>query len=382
MKIIKLPFIETLNSNLKNSPQFIQVILGARQVGKTTGILNYLKTNFKVGEYYYVSAEKELSSGLTWILEHWQKARMLRQLLVIDEIQKIENWAEHIKKLWDEEKIQTSLRGCVLLSSSSLKLQKGLTESLAGRFQLISVFHWNYKESYEAYKLSFDDYLKYGGYPGSYPLISDEKIWISYLKHSIVEAVIEKDILNFQNIKAPALFKQAFEILIAYPAQELSYTKLLGQLQDKGNTDLIKRYLNIFENAYLIKALEKYSNKAVIKKSSSPKILPLCPAFYFLSIQNSLSPDEKGRAFELVVGMQLNRLDGELYYWREKNKELDYVFKKGASIYAIECKSGRKKTNSGMSNFIKQFPKAKPIIISLENYQNFESDPLKFLENT
>ena len=378
MKTINLPFISKLKNNLKDTPQFIQVILGPRQVGKTTTILHYLKHEFNEKEYLYVSAEKNLVSNSNWILEHWQTARLEKKLLIIDEIQKVENWAEIIKKIWDEEKKRPNPISCVLLGSSSLKIQKGLTESLAGRFQLIPVFHWNFNESKEAYNLKFEEFIKFGGYPGGYPLISKQSDWINYVKHSIVEAVIDKDILSVNTVKSPALFKQAFELLISYPAQEISLTKLLGQLQDKGNTDLIKYYLTLYEGAFLIKTLEKYSTKPLKRKSSSPKILPLCPAFYFLTIQEELTQEDRGHAFELIVGAQLARLEGELFYWREKGSEVDFIFKQGKDLYAIEVKSGRKKTSKGLSAFLDNFPKAVPAIITPENYQQFEKDPLEF----
>ena len=267
-----------------------------------------------------------------------------------------------------------------IIDNSTGTIQKGLTESLAGRFQLIHVYHWNYSESHESYKIKFNEFIKFGGYPGSYPLISQQSEWVNYVIHSIVEAVIDRDILSVHTVKSPALFKQAFELLISYPAQEISFTKLLGQLQDKGNTDLVKYYLTLYEGAYLIKALEKYSTKPMKRKSSSPKILPLCPAFYFLTIQGELSQEEKGRAFELIVGAQLFRLEGELFYWREKNHEVDFIFKRGKKLYAIEVKSGRKRNSKGLNIFLEKFPNAVPIIITPENYERFEQDPISFLE--
>lgn len=382
MKTIYLPFIKVLDNNLKKTPQFIQVVLGPRQVGKTTTVLYYLKNNFKDKDYLYVSAENKLAPNGNWILENWQKAKKNNSLLVVDEIQKIENWSETIKTLWDKEKRSENPIRLILLGSSSLRIQKGLTESLAGRYQLIKVFHWNFCESKKSYGLNFEQFVKHGGYPGSYPLIRKQEDWLNYLTNSIVEPVIEKDILSFNNVKSPALFRQAFEIIISYPAQIISYTKLLGQLQEKGNTDLIKYYLRLYEGAFLIKTLDKYSCKPVKRKSSSPKILPLCPAFYFLTLQSELNAEEKGRAFEQIVGAILSRLNGELFYWRgEKGFEVDFVFKKGKNVYAIEVKSGRKKSKKGLSKFLEKFPSAKPVIITFDNYEDFELDTLKFLES-
>lgn len=377
-KTINLSFINKLDDNLKAKTGLLQVILGPRQVGKTTTILAYLQSKYK-DKAHYASADKVFQSNALWLQEQWQIAQTEKKLLVIDEIQKCENWAEVIKALWDQAKRQHKQISCVLLGSSSLEIQKGLTESLTGRFQQINTYHWNYAESKAGYDLSFDDYLKFGGYPGAYPFIQGKE-WENYVRNSIITTVVEKDILQYQNVKSPALFKQAFDILMAYPAQEISYSKLLGQLQDKGNTDLIKYYIRLYEGAFLIKALEKFSTKTVKTKSSTPKILPLAPCLYYLTLLDKYSAEEKGRVFELIVGAQLVRTGEELYYWREKNNEVDFVLKRGKKIWAIEVKSGRKKNLGGLEAFKKIFPVAKTAIITPENYFKFEEDVLGFLE--
>ncbi|MGK5083181.1 ATP-binding protein [Bdellovibrionota bacterium FG-1] len=376
-KFINLSFIQQLEHNIKLNTGLLQVIIGPRQVGKTTTILEYLEHQH-AGRFHYVSADAVFHASHDWLAEQWQIAFQQRKLLVVDEIQKCENWSETIKTLWDQFKREKKTLTCILLGSSSLQIQKGLTESLTGRFQLIKVFHWNACESKRGYGLSFEDYLRYGGYPGSYPLIKTND-WTGFVKQSIISTVIEKDILQYQNVKSPALFKQAFEILISYPAQEISYTKLLGQIQDKGNTDLIKYYISLYEGAFLIKALEKFSEKTIKVKSSSPKILPLAPCLYYLSVLDQYDGTERGRAFELAVGAQLVRADGDLYYWREGDFEVDFVLKVGRNIYAIEVKSGRKKKKSGLLQFKEKYPRAKMIFITPENYELFESDPMVFL---
>ena len=262
-----------------------------------------------------------------------------------------------------------------------MEIQKGLTESLTGRFQLHKAYHWNHAESKKGYGISFEDYLKIGGYPGSY-IFKDQNEWAKYVKQSIILTVIEKDILQYHTVKSPALFKQAFEIIMSYPAQEISYTKLLGQLQSKGNTELIKYYLSLYEGAFLVKVLEKYSAKKIISKSSTPKILPLAPCLYYLEILDDYKSEELGRVFELVVGAQLVRTDESLFYWREGNDEVDFVLKKGRKLYAIEVKSGRKKSQKGLQKFKENFPGAKLILITFDNYQEFEKSPMEFLESS
>ncbi|MEN0059765.1 MAG: DUF4143 domain-containing protein, partial [Bdellovibrio sp.] len=258
----------------------------------------------------------------------------------------------------------------ILLGSSSLELQKGLSESLAGRFMLHKVYHWDPQESLQAYNLELDEYLRFGGYPGSYPLTQNKLEWLNYLQYSIVEAVIGKDILSRTRVKSPALFKQCFHLACSYASQEISYTKLLGQLQDKGNTELVKYYLELFEQAFLLKQLFKYSNKKTLSRSSSPKILPLCPALYSLTIDADYNAENYGRAFELMIGTMLNTFPGELYYWRHKNLEVDYVYKFGKKVWAIEVKSNENKSAKGLLEFKKEFPSAELLLINRDNYQS------------
>lgn len=376
---IYLNYIKRLKKNIDANNGLIQVLLGPRQVGKTTSILKLIEDFYK-NESHYVSADKVFNADASWVREQWIRAQSQDQILVIDEIQKCHNWAEIIKALYDESKRKKTPIQCVLLGSSSLEIQKGLTESLTGRFQLNQAYHWNFAESKKAYGLSFKEYLKYGGYPGSYTMRHDNE-WVNYVKNSIIGTVIEKDILQFQTVKNPSLFRQAFDLLMAYPAQEISYTKLLGQLQEKGNVELIKNYISMYEGAFLIRALEKFSHKAIKTKASSPKILPLAPCLYYLTVRDDYEPDEIGRVFEMVVGAQLIRTGEELFYWREGQQEVDFVLKVGRKIFAIEVKSGRKKNSSGLDAFIKKFPMARPILITFENYSEFEKDPVAFLDH-
>ncbi len=380
-RTVSLSWASRVRDQLSSESPLIQVILGPRQVGKTTTILNLLEREYP-DAHLYVAADKVFHASPSWVREQWMEARRSGKLLVIDEIQKIENWSEAIKSLWDEDRRSKGRKvRCVLLGSSSLEIQKGLTESLTGRFQLVRAHHWNFAESKEGYGISFEDFLKYGGYPGSYPLIPDDRSWAGYLRHSIIETVIEKDILLNHSVKAPALFRQAFDLLMAHPAQEISYTKLLGQLQDRGNTDLIKHYIRLYEGAFLVKALEKYSTHPLTTRSSSPKILPLAPALFYTSILEDYGAEDRGRAFELLVGSQLVRTGYELYYWREKNAEVDFVLKKGRKVFAIEVKSGRKKSRNGLQVFQDRFPNSIPVLVTPENYAQFERDPLGFLES-
>ncbi|PWU18121.1 MAG: hypothetical protein C5B49_07725 [Bdellovibrio sp.] len=365
---IKLNFIEMLESLPRSHWDFIQVITGPRQVGKTTGILRFLETQ-KTAKAFYASADGALPQSPSWLEKQWftLKSQSPTGLLVIDEIQKVENWSGTMKMLWDRQKRTPERLRVIILGSSSLEIQKGLSESLTGRFNLHKVHQWNMKESREAYGLTLEQFLNFGGYPGSYAFIEDRIQWLNYLKSSIIDTVIGRDILQLSRVKSPALFRQCFDLACAYGGQEISYTKLLGQLQDKGNVELVKHYLELFEGAFLLKQLPKFSRKKALSRASSPKILPLCPALYSLTKDADLDSESRGRAFEIAVGCELHRFPGSLSYWRERNDEVDYVYSFGKRIYAIEVKSGRKKTARGLGRFLELFPSSEGLIITPEN---------------
>jgi len=371
-------FVAQLEARLGGPSPLIQVLVGPRQVGKTTGIRQLLAR--EAGASHYANADDVLVTDRSWLLEQWQKALLLGDgtLLVVDEVQKIPNWSEAIKSLWD--RLPQRLR-VVLLGSSSLQIQSGLTESLAGRFELTRIYHWTFSELKTAFGYDLERYLLHGGYPGAVAFEGDADRWYAYMKDAIVESVIGKDILQNRKVANPALFRQAFEILCRYPAQEISYTKLLGQLQDRGNTDLIKYYLELYAGAFLIYSLNKYAAKAWLTRSSSPKILAACPALYTMTAgpQALRDPELRGRVFELAVGAELLQLPGTICYWREKNAEVDFVYSHQGQLYAIEVKSGRKKTAKGLDTFLKHFPEARPVLVTPDNFPLLSENPQRFL---
>jgi predicted AAA+ superfamily ATPase len=269
-----------------------------------------------------------------------------------------------------------------LLGSSALQIQAGLTESLAGRFELLRVHHWTFAELHTAFGYDLPRYLAYGGYPGAVAFEHDPDRWYAYMKDAIIEAVIGKDILQNHKVANPALFRQAFQILCAYPAQEISYTKLLGQLQDRGNTDLVKHYIDLYGGAFMLHALQKYSPKAWLARSSSPKMLPACPALYSMAagVNMNQNADQRGRAFELAVGAELVQQPGQVFYWRERNDEVDFVYQYRGDLYAIEVKSGRKKSGKGLLAFAAQVPQARPVIVTPDNFAAFSANPSAFLQ--
>lgn len=374
---IEHPFVTELEQNLSESPQFIQVVMGPRQVGKTTGVQQLLSKHKK--PYHEASADDAKSEH--WLEEQWQLGQDLgdESLIVIDEIQKISDWSAKLKTIWDKKIKSKKKNKLVVLGSSSLQIQKGLTESLTGRFQIIRVHHWDFLLSQKIFNLSFEDYFEFGGYPGSYSLIRNPTKWKAYLADSIVETVIGKDILSLAQIRNPALFKQCFHLLASLPAQTVSYTKLLGQLHDKGNTDLIKHYIALFEGAFLFKTIPKYSKALLRKKTSSPKIIPLCPALIDRDIYSD--PAQRGRAFEAIVGAQLLQANLSVTYWSDGKFEVDFVVEIEKNIFAIEVKSGQNKSSKSLTEFGKQYPKSIPVFILKDNFKVFAKDPEGYLRS-
>jgi len=371
-------FVSEILDRINEKSPLMQFIIGPRQVGKTTGIEQLLAKYKK--KYYYALVEGEFENDGNWLRLQWQKTQDLGtgSLLVIDEVQKIKDWAETLKSLWDNSLKSKKPVKCIFLGSSSLNLQKGLNESLAGRFEKIYVSHWDFQESLSlAPNLTLEKYLEIGGYPKAYEYLNSLKRFKSYIKDSLVRNVIEKDILLNNNIKKPELFKQTIELLANYPSQEISYNKLLGQLQEGGNVEIIKHYISIYESAFLVRSLPKYYAKATLTKASSPKILPTCGALVYAL---SLNPIEKGRLFEMAVGNELFNIVDQLFYWKEENFEVDFVAIFNKKLYAIEVKSGRKKHSKSLEVFMKKFSKAIPVIIDQEQFISLTSKKENFFD--
>ena len=381
----------TLKARMLEPRRFMQVLAGPRQVGKST-LVGQVLQNISI-PHSLESADAVDPKDSDWIHRVWEGARttmILRgeteRLLVIDEIQKIDNWSEVVKREWDADTHQHVNLKVVLLGSSRLLLKRGLTESLAGRFELIRLGHWSYKEMHDAFGVALDEYIYFGGYPGAAHLIGDEKRWRKYIKDSLVAPAIEKDVLMTSNIYKPALMKQLFELGCGYSAEILSLTKLMGQLQDAGNVTTLASYLELLDQCALLTGLQKYSHDDARKRGSVPK---------YQVYNNALLTAYKGRSFltdrtdtmlwgrwvESAVGAHLLSMAEEagyqVYYWREtasnKDKEVDFIIVNNGEVTAIEVKSGRRGMNTGLPDFAKKFqPKRSFIVgtggVSLEDF--------------
>ena len=371
------PHIELVKSRIEEPRKFIQVILGPRQVGKTT-MISQLLSELSVFNLFE-SADAISATNSAWLVQVWESARLrlkasgaTEYLLVIDEIQKIDNWSEIVKQQWDKDTRENINIKVILLGSSRLLIQKGLTESLAGRFETLYLGHWSYPEMQEAFGWSIEQYVYFGGYPGSASLINDEERWKNYIKDSLIETSISKDILMLTRVDKPALLKRLFELGSLYSGQILSYTKIIGQLQDAGNTVTLANYLKILSDCGLLGGLDKYAGDIIRKRGSSPKFQVYNNALITSQSNDTyekaiINPELWGRLVESSVGAHLiNYSISErynLYYWREGNNEVDFILEKGDKIIGLEVKSGMKADNAGMSVFVEKFHPEKILLV-------------------
>lgn len=387
--------LDTISRRLREKRRFIQVIMGSRQVGKTTAIQQVVKElNIP---FHYAAADLSAPPNTQWIAMQWDLARMKIEksatvILVLDEIQKVAHWSNEVKRLWDEDGRLGNNIHIVILGSASFLIQKGLSESLAGRFELIRFPHWSWTEMKDCFGWSLDEYVFFGGYPASASLISDEVRWGQYIRDSLIETALSKDILLLNRVDKPVLLRQLFVLSCEYGGQILSYQKILGQLQDVGNTVTIAHYQNLLEGAFLIKGLQKWSGSTLRLRNSSPKWLPLNTGLV-TALSNRTFKEWKndpviwGRLVEVAVGAHLvnkGALEGiEVYYWREGNNEADFVLRKGNAVTAIEVKSGQKRIGlCGLTAFKKHYPRAKTFIVGISGIglkDFFETPIARFL---
>ncbi len=363
-------FTYDLEKRLLHHVPFMQVVLGPRQVGKTTALKQIIDR--WDGNSVYETADLPSPPDVDWIISHWERARKKLSkptLLVLDEIQKIPRWSEVVKMLFDQDRNEKNLR-VVLLGSASLVLGKGLTESLTGRFEINQCRHWDYEECKKSFNWDLETYLQFGGYPAPSILIDDTRRWTDFIRMSVLEPVISLDIFNSVQIANPALFRQTLELALCHPAQELSYQKFLGQLQERGNTSTIRGYLEILEKAFILKQLRKYNPETISSRVSSPKIIPLCPALISAFNPADRIADDlswRGFVFESYVGAELLKRFDKVYYWRKGNLEVDFVVEKNKKPIAIEVKLSRARNKQGLGEFLKSFKQATPLIITENN---------------
>ena len=370
------PQAAVLAERLAEPRRFVQVVAGPRQVGKST-LVQQVTAELDV-PVRYVSADEPTLRGADWINQQWEAVRLeatgkIGAVLVLDEIQKIPVWSETVKRLWDEDTRKKRPVKAVLLGSAPLLITQGLTESLAGRFETLRLPHWSFTEMHRAFGWTLEQYLYFGGYPGAAPLVDDPARWLRYIADSLIETSIARDVLLLSRVDKPALLRRLFELACRYSGQILSYTKMLGQLQDAGNTTTLAHYLDLLAGAGMVCGLQKYAGDAARSRGSSPKLQVLNTAL--MTVTAGVSPQEaladrefRGRLIESAVGAHLANAatagECELYYWRERGEEVDFVVKAHSRLTAIEVKSGRApQAHSGTAAFAAAFKTKRTLLV-------------------
>ncbi len=361
------PQAATLTRRLAEPRRFIQVVAGPRQVGKTTLVQQVMEGSDLAT--VFASADEPALRGPEWIAQQWDAARLAAgggaSVLVLDEVQKIPGWSESVKRLWDEDTRRKRRVKVVVLGSAPLLIQRGLSESLAGRFEVLRLPHWSFAEMREAFGWSVKRFVYYGGYPGAAPLVREPERWRSYVLDALVETTISRDVLLLTRVDKPALLRRLFELGCRYSGQILSYTKMLGQLHGAGNTTTLAHYLDLLSGAGMLTGLAKFAGEAVRQRGSSPKLQVLNTAL--MSAQSGFGFDEAradhevwGRLVETAVGAHLANAavvgTCELFYWRDHNREVDFVVRRGRELTAIEVKTGRThEAQPGLAAFAEAF---------------------------
>ena len=398
MTSFQRPQVATLCRRLAEPPRQLIALFGPRQTGKTTIVRQALRQIDLESRYWAVDEPDSdrfrvpaTTTEATFfapqvpdkerlrerLVENWEEARLKAEqfggfVLVCDEIQEIPEWSETVKGLWDADRA----RGCplhvVILGSAPLLMQSGLSESLAGRFESIRVTHWSFDEMSAAFDFDLPRYLYFGGYPGAVPFVRDPDRWRDYILGALVEPNIERDLLSMTRVDKPALLKRLFELGAVYSGQILSYTKMLGQLQDAGNTTTLARYLDLLASAGLLAGVPKYAGRVHRVRASSPKLNVLNTSLMTAGSGYSLAEAQADRSFwgrivESAVGAHLFNTatsDIRLHYWRDGSHEVDFVLQRGAQIVAIEVKSGVKRMAlGGMDEFERCFSPRRLLLV-------------------
>lgn len=366
----------TLAGRLAEPRRFLQVVAGPRQVGKST-LVQQVTDQLDI-PVRFVSADEPTLRGTEWISQQWEAARLdvtgkTGAVLVLDEIQKIPAWSETVKNLWDEDTRKRRALKVVLLGSAPLLIAQGLTESLAGRFETLRLPHWSFSEMRAAFGFTFEDFLCFGGYPGAAPLRRDPVRWARYIADSLIETSISRDVLLLTRVDKPALLRRLFELACRYSGQVLSYTKMLGQLQDAGNSTTLAHYLDLLAGAGMVCGLSKYAGDVARSRASSPKLQVYNTAL--MSVTAGLSPAEaradrefRGRLVESAVGAHLVNAaaagECEIYYWRDRGQEVDFIVRARNRLVAIEVKSGRApQAHAGSAAFSATFKVRRSLLV-------------------
>ena len=379
-------------------PPRIVAITGPRQSGKTTIVrqaLRHVRAAGLQGERIAVD-DPDATGGLSdrsseaavapdprlrtvdWLIRVWKWARERAWehprgfVLALDEIQDIPEWSRTVKGLWDSDRDTGCPLRVIILGSAPWALLTGRGESLAGRFTPFDVRHWSLLEMVDAFDLTLDEYIYFGGYPGAAPLIRDLRAWREYVAYSIIAPVFGRDILALTRVDKPSLMRQLVDLVPDYSGQIVRYDHLVGRLRGTGHTTTVAHYLELLSDAGIVAQLPKYSGSAVRRTESHPKLNVLNTGLMTALSGYSLEQARADRTFwgrlvESAVGAHLHNtleVSMRLAYWRDDPHEVDFVLAQGPRVLGIEVKSSQRvRALPGLAAFEKRFPRARTLLV-------------------
>jgi predicted AAA+ superfamily ATPase len=372
--MIKRTLAEVIKKNLGKQKAII--ILGARQVGKSTLLKMLYKKNDE-SVLYWDGDEPDIRQMLVNVT-----STQLRKLignagvLIIDEAQRIENIGMTLKLITDKiPEVQLLVSG-----SSALELSLGLNEPLTGRkyeFQLMSLstdemikYHGLMDE-----KRLLSHRLIYGFYPDVVTKSGDEQLNLKNLANSY----LYKDIFNFKEVRKPEILSKLIKALALQIGSEVSYHEL-SQIAGC-DSETVQRYIDLMEKTFIVFRLPSFNRNLRNELKKSRKIY-----FYDNGIRNAVIGDYKNIELRNDIGalwenflvserlkfLENNQIQAATYFWRTKNQqEIDYIEERGGMLYAYEFKWKAYKEARFSKTFKDAYPDHETKTISSENYIDF-----------
>jgi predicted AAA+ superfamily ATPase len=359
------------------APSRIQLLTGPRQVGKTTLLLEIAE---RLGENAIYAAADGPEAALPGFWERlWGRAEHEASerggiTVFLDEVQHLGHWAARLKGEWDRLRRRRLRIHVVATGSSSLRVGAGSKESLAGRFERLTLTHWSARGLVEAFRIgeseASDLVVRMGAYPGAFPLREDLPRWSAYLRDAIIEPALGKDILALADVRRPALLRQIFALCASSPAQVVSLQKMQGRLQDSGALETIAHYLHLLEEAYLVAPLEKHSARPARRRSAPPKLVTLNNAILAAADPRGIpdpsrEPDRFGAWVENACLAFAWNSDQSVAWWREEPLEVDGVIEGSWGAWAVEVKTGPLGAADlrGLFEFTRRHPRYRPLVL-------------------
>lgn len=350
---------------------------GLRRVGKTTIMLkiveDYIRSGLDPSRVLFFSFDEFRDAQLLELIKEYENLHGLniregKYLFLFDEIQKLDDWQNKIKTIYDLYKDRIKI---VVSGSESLFIKKYTKENLAGRIFEFHVNPLSFKEFiffkgqqnvverprlYERERLRlFEEYMHIQGFPELVG-IDDKEAVRKYIREGIVDKVIYKDIPQLFKIENPSALESLINIFMDEPGQLLELSELAAELTLTRQT--ISNYLFYLEESQLLKKLYNYSRN---RRKSERKLKKYYPTIASVDLLYSKDETSRSRAFEWLV---INRLSAE-FFWRDSYKnEVDMVFGKERPM-PIEIKFG-KISVAGIGAFMRKFGVSKGTIVSYD----------------